>query len=93
MLAHQIRDAPDDLPDVIVLERAVTEWYEGVRDLEAVREQARLLVRASDRSVVIRGRVSDYLDECVRAATEGLADRRCEATAAPGDRHVGVREL
>ena len=76
LLTHLIVSADPDLPDILVVERAVTEWHLRFDDMEAYRQRTKLMVQASHRSVVIRGRLSDYRDLSADTAAAALAKRQ-----------------
>lgn len=75
LLSHLIVAADADLPDILVVERAVTQWHLRFDDMEAYRQRTKLMVQASHRSVVIRGRLSDYRDLSADTAARALAKR------------------
>jgi AcrR family transcriptional regulator len=75
LLTHLIVSAAADLPDILVVERAVTQWHLRFDDMEAYRQRTKLMVQASQRSVVIRGRLSDYRDISADTAARALATR------------------
>jgi TetR/AcrR family transcriptional regulator, regulator of mycofactocin system len=75
LLTRLIVSADADLPDVAVVQRAVTEWHLRFDDMDAFRQRTRLMVQASQRSVVIRGLLSDYRDLSADTAARALANR------------------
>jgi AcrR family transcriptional regulator len=75
LLSDLIVSAEADLPDVLVVERAVTEWHLRFDDMEAYRQRTKLMVQASHRSIVVRGRLSDYRDLSADTAARALAKR------------------
>jgi AcrR family transcriptional regulator len=85
MLEAMILEERSDLSDALLLEQAVTRWYLRFGDMERKRGTQRLLVQASSTSVVIRGRLGDYLDLCVTTAARALAGRRGDSEPTPSD--------
>jgi AcrR family transcriptional regulator len=75
LLSQLIVAADSDLPDILVVERAVTEWHLRFDDMEAYRQRTKLMVQASHRSIVVRGRLSDYRDLSADTAALALAKR------------------
>jgi AcrR family transcriptional regulator len=75
LLSHLIVTSEAGLPDILVVERAVSQWHLRFDDMEAYRQRTRLMVQASHRSVVIRGRLSDYRDLSADTAAQALAQR------------------
>src|SRR6185437_13323376 len=75
LLCQLIVAADSDLPDILVVERAVTEWHLRFDDMEAYRQRTKLMVQASHRSIVVRGRLSDYRDLSADTAARALAKR------------------
>ncbi len=75
LLTHLIVSADAAASDVEVVERAVTDWHLRFDDMEAYRQRTRLMVQASQRSVMIRGLLSDYRDLSADTAARALAQR------------------
>jgi AcrR family transcriptional regulator len=82
LLSDLIVSAEADMPDILVVERAVTQWHLRFDDMEAYRHRTNLMVEASHGSVVIRGRLSDYRDLSADTAARALAKRH--GKSAPG---------